>query len=76
MWDSGDTSRRGAWWSCSRNCEVFRRSSRLERSELHLLPRPLAATTITPIFQTGLHEFLGRNNQLGSEIAEAYHFVS
>ncbi|MCB1520355.1 MAG: alpha-E domain-containing protein [Hyphomicrobiaceae bacterium] len=44
------------------------------------LKRPLAATTITPIFQTGLHEFLveflGRNNQLGSEIAEAYHFVS
>ena len=35
---------------------------------------------IARIFQSGLHEFLedfiSRNNRLGAEIAEAYHFNS
>jgi uncharacterized alpha-E superfamily protein len=38
----------------------------------------LAQGDINRIFQSGLHEFLEdfifRNNRLGSEIAEAYHF--
>jgi uncharacterized alpha-E superfamily protein len=40
--------------------------------------RILMEGEIASIFQSGLHEFLqdfiGRNNRLGSEIAEAYHF--
>jgi uncharacterized alpha-E superfamily protein len=42
--------------------------------------RILAEGDIGKIFQSGLHEFLedfiARNNRLGSEIAEAYHFNS
>ena len=40
--------------------------------------RLLAEGDIDTIFQSGLHEFLedfiARNNRLGSEISEAYHF--
>ena len=40
--------------------------------------RMLQEGDIARIFQAGLHEFLedfiSRNNRLGSEIAEAYHF--
>jgi uncharacterized alpha-E superfamily protein len=40
--------------------------------------RMLEEGDIARIFQSGLHEFLeefiSRNNRLGSEIAEAYHF--
>ena len=40
--------------------------------------KTLANGDINRIFQSGLHEFLedfiSRNNRLGSEIAESYHF--
>ncbi|MGE0857127.1 MAG: alpha-E domain-containing protein, partial [Hyphomicrobiaceae bacterium] len=44
------------------------------------IARPLQAPSISQIFQSGLHEFLldflGRNNQLGSDLAEAYNFTT
>jgi uncharacterized alpha-E superfamily protein len=40
--------------------------------------RFLAEGDINAVFQSGLHEFLqdfiSRNNRLGNEVAEAYHF--
>jgi uncharacterized alpha-E superfamily protein len=40
----------------------------------------LSKSSVTDIFQSGLHEFLlefiSRNNRLGSEISDAYHFAN